>query len=98
MRGKYLCAFGECAESISEYIENTANVGLFAVLKIVSEYAESLNRIRRIRRKNLNVYGEYAKSLSAYSLTTPRDIKVCISQLIIIQILNFFRFFLSTLY
>jgi|LakMenEpi03Aug12_release.lakeMendotaPanAssembly.Ray.scaffolds.fasta_scaffold1108978_1 hypothetical protein len=71
-----------------KYMENTANAGLFAVLKIVSEYAESFNRIRRIRRKNLYVYGEYSKSLSAYSLTTPRDIKVCISQLIVIQILS----------
>ncbi len=75
-----------------------ANVGLFAVLKIVSECAETFNRIRRIRGKNLCVYGEHAKSLSVYSLTTPRDIKVCISQLIIIRILKFLRFFLSTLY
>jgi hypothetical protein len=95
---KYLGAYEECGESIYAYMENTANVGLFAVLKIVSEYAESFNRIRRIRRKNLYVYGKYRKSLSAYSLTTPRDIKVCISQLIITKILTFFRFFLSTLY
>jgi hypothetical protein len=53
---------------------------------------------RRLRRKNLCVYGEHSKSLSPCSLTTPRDIKVCISQLIIIQTQNIFRFFLSTLY
>jgi hypothetical protein len=75
-----------------------ANVGLFAVLKIVSECSENFNRIRRIRGKNLCVYGEHAKSFSAYALTTPKDIKVCISQLIKIQILKFLRFFLSTLY
>jgi hypothetical protein len=97
MRGKYLSVFGKCAESIEAYMENTANTGLFALLKIVSECAEGFNRIRRIRKKNLCVYGEHAKSLSADSLTTPRYIKVCISQLIIIRILKFLRFFLSTL-
>jgi hypothetical protein len=50
---------------------NTANLGLFAVHKFVSEYAE-----------RLYVYME----------KTPR------SQLIIIQILIFLRFLLSTLY
>ncbi len=49
-------------------MENTANVGLFAVLKIISEFAESFNRIQRIRRKNLHISGEYAKSLSGILL------------------------------
>jgi hypothetical protein len=98
MRGKYLSIFGECAESIKAYMENTANVGLFAVLKIVSEYVESFNRIRRICGKNLCVYGENAKSLSAYFLTMPRDIKVKISKLLIKRIQKFFRYFLSTLF
>jgi hypothetical protein len=66
MRGKYLSVLGKCTESIKAYMENTANVGLFAVLKIVSECAESFNRIRRKRGKNLCVYGKHAKSLSAY--------------------------------
>jgi hypothetical protein len=47
--------------------------------------------------KNLCVHGEDAKRLLAYSHTTPRDIKVRISQLIIIRIKIFFMFFLSTL-
>ncbi len=55
-------------------------------------------RIQRIRGKNLCVHGEDKKRLLTYSPNTPKDIKVCLSQLIIIQILNFFRFFLSTLY
>ncbi len=53
-------------------MENTANWWLFAVLKIVSEYAE-------------RVY--------AYMEKTPRATKLCISQLLIIQILNFFDSF-----
>jgi hypothetical protein len=92
--GKYLSVFGECAESIKAYMENTVNVGLFAVHKIVSEYVESFNRIRRICRKNLCVYGENAKSLSAYFLTMTRDIKVRISKLFIKRI----QFFLDTFY
>ncbi len=60
-------------------MENTANVGLFAVLKMVSEYAESFNCILRIRRKTLYGYGEYAKSLSAYSYYAKRHKSVYIS-------------------
>jgi hypothetical protein len=55
-------------------------------------------RKQRIHGKNLCVYRGHAKSLSACSLTTPRDIKVCISQIIIIQIEKNLRFILSTLY
>jgi hypothetical protein len=55
--------------------------------------------IQRICRKNLFVHREDAKRPLAYSPHyMPRDRKVLISQLIIIRILNFFRFFLSTLY
>ncbi len=43
-------------------------------------------RIRRIRRKNLCVHGVDAKRLLTYSPNTPKDIKVCLSQLIIIRI------------
>ncbi len=55
-------------------------------------------RIGRMRGKNLCVHGEDAKRLLAYSPNTPKDIKVCISRLIIIQMINFSGFFLSTLY
>ncbi len=55
-------------------------------------------RIRRIRGKYLSIYGEDAKRILAYSPNTPKDIKVCISRLIIIQILKNFGFFLSKLY
>jgi hypothetical protein len=51
-----------------------------------------------MRGKNLCVHGEDAKILLAYSPNTPKDIKVCIYLLIIIGMLNFFGFFLSTLY
>ena len=64
-------------ESVQAYKKNMANLGLFAVHKIVSEYAE-------------RIY--------AYMEKTPRATKQCISRLIIIRILNFFRFLLSTLY
>ena len=70
-----------------------ANVGLFAVHRIFSEYTESINSIKRICGKNLWVYREHVKSLSACSLATPRNIKVCISQLVIIQILKFVKSF-----
>ncbi len=39
-----------------------------------------------VHGKNLCVHGDDAKRLLAYSPNTPRDIKVCISLLIIIQI------------
>jgi hypothetical protein len=60
-----LWVFGEHREISQAYIENTANLELFAVHKIFSEYAE-------------RIY--------AYTEKTPRDTKLCISQLIIIQI------------
>jgi len=74
-----LCVFEEHREISEAYMENTANLELFAVHKIFSEYAE-------------RIY--------AYIEKTSRDTKLCtdISQLIIIQILNFFGFFLSSLY
>jgi len=53
-------------------MENAANLGLFAVHKIVSEYA---------------------KRIFAYMEKTPRDTKLCMSQLIKIKILNFFNSF-----
>ncbi len=87
IRGKYLSEYGEHGK-----------LGLFAVHKIVSEYAESIKHIRRMRGKNLCVHGEDAKILLAHSPNTPKDIKVCIYSLIIIRILKFFGFFLSTLY
>ena len=51
-----------------------------------------------MRRKNLCVHGEDAKRILAYSPNTLKDIKVCISQLIIIQIIIFFRFVLTIPY
>jgi hypothetical protein len=44
---------GECAKSILAYMENTANVGLFAVHKIFSKYTENMNSIQIIGGKNL---------------------------------------------
>ncbi len=68
----------ECSGNTGKFpmgMETKANLELFAVHKIFSEYAE-------------RIY--------AYIEKTPRDTNLCISQLIIKQILNFFRFFLSS--
>jgi hypothetical protein len=106
---KYLGAYEACRESIYAYSENAQKV--FKIWRIQQmqgclRYSKSSLNTRKV----LTVFGEYAeriymymeytqkKNLSTYSLTTPRDIKVCISQLITIQFLKFFRFFLSTLY
>ncbi len=58
----------------SVYGEN-GKLGLFAVHKIISESNS---------RKVLNVFGEYAERIYAYMEKTQRDIKVCLSRLIII--------------
>ncbi len=55
-----------------------------------------------MRGKYLNAFGEYTERIYAYMEKTqrdswPRDIKVCISQLIIIRIKKISMFFLSTL-
>ncbi len=42
IRGMYLSVYRECAESIQVYMEYTANVGLFAVHRIFSKYAERI--------------------------------------------------------
>ena len=62
------------------------NLGLFAVHKSSPNARKVFKRIWRMHRKNLCVHGEDAKRILAYSPYTPRDIKVCISPLIIIQI------------
>jgi hypothetical protein len=79
--------------------------------KILSAYSYFFMRIRRTQGNFLNVYGEYGEfrvvcgkqnllteRIYAYIEKTPRDTILCISQLKILQILNFFRFFLSSLY
>ncbi len=43
------------------------------------------------------MFSEYAERIYAYIEKTPRDTKQCISQFKIIQFLNFFIFFLSSL-
>ncbi len=86
MRGKYLSAFGDYAESIYAYMENMAIWGYLRYTKSSPNARKVFKRIWRMRGKNLCVHGEDAKRLLAYSPYTPRDIKVCISPLIIIQI------------
>ncbi len=98
MRGKYLSVFGEYAESIYAYMEKTPNLGYLRYTKSSPNTRKVFKRIWRIRGKNLCVHGLDAKRLLTYSPNTSKDIKVCLSQLIIIQIYKFFRFFLSTLY
>jgi hypothetical protein len=54
MRGKYLSAYGECAESIYASMETMSNQG----------YLRYKNRLR-MHGKYLNVFGECAKSIYA---------------------------------
>ena len=72
--------------------------GYLRYTKLSPNAPKVFKRIRRMRRKNLCVHGEDAKRILAYSPNTPKDINVCISRLIIIQILKFLGFFLSKLY
>ncbi len=74
-----------------------ANWGYLRSTKSSLNARKVFKRIRRMRGKNLCVHGEDAKIPLTYSPNTPKDI-VCLSRLIIIRILYFFRFFLSTLY
>ncbi len=98
MRGKYLSLFGDYAESIYAYMEKMANLGYLRYTKSSPNILKVFKCIRRIHRKNQCVHGEDAKRLLAYSPNMPKDIKVCLSRLIIIRMLNSFIFFLSTLY
>jgi hypothetical protein len=79
-------------------MEHMANWGYLVYKKSFPNTQKVFKHIWRIRGKNLYLHGEDAKRLLAYSPNMPKDIKLCISQLIIIPILKFFRFFLSTLY
>ena len=54
MRGKYLNAYGECAESIYASMETMSNQG----------YLRYKNRLR-MRGKYLNIFGECAESIYA---------------------------------
>ena len=74
-----------------------SNHGYLRYTKLSPNARKVFKRIRRMHGKNLCVHGEDAKRLLAYSHNTPRDIKVLISQLIMIQIKKNFMFFLSTL-
>jgi hypothetical protein len=74
-----------------------SNQGYLRYTKLSPNARNVFKRIRRMHGKNLCVHGEDAKRLLAYSHNTPRDIKVRISQLIIIRMLKIFMFFLSTL-
>jgi hypothetical protein len=77
-------------------MEKMANWGYLRSTKSSPNTQKVFKRIRRIRGKNLCGHGVDAKRLLAYSPNTPKDIKVCLSQLIIRRIKNFLRFFLST--
>ncbi len=79
-------------------MEKMANWGYLRSTKSFLNALKVFKRILRMSGKNLCVHGEDAKILLTYSPNTPKDIKVCLSRLIIKRILNFFRFFLSTLY
>ncbi len=98
MRGKYLSVIGDYAESIYAYMEKMANWGYLRYTKSSPNTRKVFKRIRRIRGKNLCVYGEDVKRLLTYSPNTPKDIKVYLSRLIKTRVLNSFIFFLSTLY
>jgi hypothetical protein len=61
-----------------------ANWGYLRYTKLSPNMQKVFKRIQSIRGKNLCVHGEEAKRLLAYSPNTPKDMKVCISRLIII--------------
>jgi hypothetical protein len=84
MRGKYLSVFGDYAESIYEYMEKMTNWGYLRYTKSSPNMRKVFEHIRRIRGKNLCVHGEDAKRLLTYFPNTPKDIKVCLSRLVII--------------
>jgi hypothetical protein len=73
-----------------------SNQGYLRYTKSSPNTRKVFKRSWRIRGKNLCVHGEDAKRLLAYSHNTPRDIKVCISQLIIIRIQKKLGIFPST--
>ncbi len=75
-------------------MEKIANWGYLRDTKSSPNTRKVFKRIRRIRGKNLCVHGEDAKRLFTYSPKSPKDIKVYLSRLIIIRMLNSFIFFL----
>ncbi len=80
IRGKYLSVYREHGK-----------LGLYAVHKIVSDYAESIKTYSENEGKeSLRTWRRRKETLG--------DIKVCIYWLIITRIKIFFGFFLSTLY
>jgi hypothetical protein len=78
IRGKYLSVYGEIA-----------NWGYLRFTKSSPNMKKVFKRIRRIRRKNLCVHGEDAKRLLTHSPNTQKDMKVGLSRLLIMRILNF---------
>ncbi len=73
MRGKYLSAYGECAESIQAHPETTQKVfkgtwriGLFGVIC-------GTQNCLRMRGKYLNAFGEYVERIYASMEKTQRD-------------------------
>jgi hypothetical protein len=87
VRGKYLSLYGEHGK-----------LGYLRYTKSSPNMRKVFKCIRRMRGKNLCVHGEDAKRILAYSPNTPKDIKLCKSRLIIIQMLKIFGFVLSKLY
>jgi hypothetical protein len=63
-------------------------------LSVYGEYGE-FNNLELFAVQKM--FSEYAERIYAYIEKTPRDTKQCISQFKIIQFLNFFIFFLSSL-
>ena len=96
IRGKYLSVFGDYAESIYAYREKMANWGYLRYTKASPNMRKVFKRIRRIRGKNLCLHGEDTKRLLTYSPNTPKNIKVCLSQLIVIWIsMNFYLHYMA---
>ncbi len=71
-----------------KYLASMENMAIWGYLRTQNRLnvRKVFKHIWRIRGKNLCVHGEDAKRLLAYSPYTPRDIKVHMSPLIIIQI------------
>ncbi len=65
IRQMFFIVVDKCAKSLQAYIEIRAILGL-SLYEIVFEYTESILACKRIRLKQINILGEYAKNIQLY--------------------------------
>ncbi len=71
--------------SLQAYIEIGAILGLSYFYEIIFEYTESILACKRIRLKQINILGEYAKNILLYIEITQTDIKLGLTRRIFDQ-------------